>query len=124
MPRYDYRCENGHIIELRRGTGVESVPCPECGEVAERVPFYASVELVTATGVGTGYGRYKPVGSEITDRNGRTRVSLFQEASAEVAYAHEKREQEVGHKLPSKSLYKEGLRRARAIEATGHEREA
>ena len=48
----------------------------------------------------------------IKDKHGRYRVSLFQEASADVADAHEKREQEVGRELPGPSLYKEALKRA------------
>ena len=117
MPTYDYRCENGHVTEFRRGRDCVSLPCPVCTEEAKRVPFYASVVLVTETGVGTGYGRYRPVGSETRDKNGRTRVSLFQEASAELSYAHKKREEEVGQELPRRGYYKEGVKRAQALDS-------
>lgn len=39
MPTYDYRCPNGHTFELFHSIKDETPKhCPECGEVAERVP--------------------------------------------------------------------------------------
>ena len=117
MPTYDFKCEAGHVTELRRGREVYSLPCPECGLEAARVPFYASQQLITETGVGSGYCVYRPVGAETKDKAGRTRVSLMQEAASELDYAHKKREEAVGHELPSKPYYKMGVRRAKELAA-------
>jgi len=39
MPTYDYRCPNGHTFELFHSIKDDTPKhCPECGEVAERVP--------------------------------------------------------------------------------------
>lgn len=40
MPRYDYRCERGHVTEMVQGVEIRSIPCP-CGLSTERVPVYA-----------------------------------------------------------------------------------
>jgi len=35
---YDYRCEDGHIFEVRRSRGDKSPrPCPICSKSAERI---------------------------------------------------------------------------------------
>lgn len=40
MPRYSYRCRQGHLFEQQRSILERDVeaPCPECAEVAHRVP--------------------------------------------------------------------------------------
>lgn len=119
MPTYDFKCKAGHVTEKRTSMGVASVPCPECGQDAPRVPFYSSVVLVTETGVGSGYGLFRPVGSEIKDRNGRVRLGLFEEACEELHHAHEKHEESAGHELLNTPYYKIAKKKADAIIAKG-----
>ena len=111
MPLYDYCCGSGHVTEARRGRDCESILCPACGEEARRVAVYAEQTIIGET-VAKGVSSATRAGN-IKDKHGRTRVSLFQEASAEIDRAHQKREQEVGRELPSPSLYKEAMKRAR-----------
>ena len=92
-----------------------AIPCPACGREAERAPFYASVYLIGDT-VAKGTVRASREGN-VKDGHGRYRVSLFQEAAAEVDYAHTRAEQNVGHELPPPDLYKIALRRARSAAA-------
>jgi putative FmdB family regulatory protein len=38
MPTYEYRCPKGHEFELfQRMSDEPRAPCPECGEVSERI---------------------------------------------------------------------------------------
>lgn len=37
MPRYDYRCANGHVEEVVADRDASSVPCPLCSAVATRI---------------------------------------------------------------------------------------
>lgn len=39
MPRYDFRCSEGHVTEQRAGIETETIPCP-CGRVADRLAVY------------------------------------------------------------------------------------
>ena len=41
-PLYDFRCEEGHVTEVRAGREVQALLCPTCGRVAHRVPIYKS----------------------------------------------------------------------------------
>lgn len=39
MPTYDYRCEKGHVFELRHSIKDETPKlCPKCGKASTRVP--------------------------------------------------------------------------------------
>jgi hypothetical protein len=114
MPRYDFTCELGcGTHEEVRGYEVEETDCPKCGGPARREAVYPSQSICGDTvpkGNATRAGNIK-------DRNGRTRVSLFTEASEEMNYAHTKAENEQGRKLASPNLYKAGLERARQMGA-------
>lgn len=112
MPTYDYACTCGAVVEEVRGYDDSVIPCPSCGKSAERVPVYTEQFI---SGETVAKGRYATRAGNIKDRKGRTRVSLFQEASSEVDYAHRKREQEVGREMPRPDLYKVGLERARRM---------
>lgn len=111
MALYDYCCEQGHVTEQRQGMSVSSIPCPLCGRIARRVPIYENQYIIGETVAKGRYNKATRAGN-IKDKHGRTRLSLFQEASAEVGYAHGKREQEAGRRLPEPPLYKEALKRA------------
>ena len=37
MPSYDFRCLCGHEFEARGGYETADLPCPECGEAANRL---------------------------------------------------------------------------------------
>jgi hypothetical protein len=110
MGLYDYRCVNGHTTEKRADRNLQHIICPECGEAANRVAVYQDQYIFGET-VAKGGSRATREGN-IKDKYGRTRVSVFQEASAEIDYAHTKAENEVGCELPHPDLYKRALRRA------------
>ena len=40
MPRYDYRCNQSHTQELRRGIDITTVECGKCGGTATRQSVY------------------------------------------------------------------------------------
>ena len=113
MPLYDFCCEKGHVTEMRAGLEVIALACPICGRDAPRVPFYES-QYISGETVAKGVTKASRAGNVI-DKHGRTRVSLFQEASQEIDYHHRKAENEVGHELPGPPLYQEAKRRARRI---------
>jgi hypothetical protein len=112
-PRYNYACKCGSVVEEVRGYEEDSIPCSSCSERAQRVAVYAEQFIIGETcpkGIATRAGNIK-------DSKGRTRVSLFQEASEEMNYAHVKAENEQGRKLKSPNLYKAGVARARQMGA-------
>ncbi len=38
MPTYDFRCPSGHVFEVfQKMSDDPNLPCPECGETAERL---------------------------------------------------------------------------------------
>jgi hypothetical protein len=116
-PLYDFCCEKGHVTEVRAGRELQAMLCPTCGLVADRVAIYKNQYIIGET-VAKGITQATRAGN-IKDKHGRTRVSLFQEASQEIDYAHRKVENEVGHELPSPPLYQEAKKRAsEIIEAT------
>jgi hypothetical protein len=77
------------------------------------VPFYDSQFIICETGPKAAPNATRA--GNIKDKHGRYRVSLFQEACADVDEAHEKREQEVGRELPAPPLYKEAVKRAKKV---------
>ncbi len=109
MPTYDFGCTCGQVTELRKGYGVTSIPCPACGNEANRLAVYPGQFIVTETGAKGGRRAEVP----LSDR--RYNVSRFEEASQELDYAHVKAENEVGHELPSPSYYKHAMARAEGI---------
>ena len=115
MPTYQYNCPNGHSFQKQAGREDSEIPCPRCGKTAQRAPFvYDGLPAIMGETVAKGYtsvARDAP-GGNIKDKHGRTRVSVFQEASAEIDYAHKKAENSAGRELPSPDLYKRGLQRA------------
>ena len=113
MPRYDYACECGNVVEEVRGYEEDSIPCPSCSATAQRVPVYVEQFIIGET---CPKGNATRAGN-ITDSKGRTRVSLFTEACQEMNHAHVKAENEQGRKLESPNLYQAGLARARQMGA-------
>lgn len=95
MPNYTYLCEKGHRTEARAGYNVESVPC-KCGLPARRLAFYAppTVRLLTP--------RFKVNHERFLDR------------APYIDHAHERAEQEVGHRMPRPKWYNAGIARARS----------
>lgn len=113
MPRYDFTCELGcGTHEAVRGYDEEETGCPKCGGPARREAVY----LPYIRGETCPRGNATRAGN-IKDKSGRTRVSLFTEASEEMNYAHVKAENEQGRKLESPNLYKAGVERARQMGA-------
>ena len=107
MPTYDYSCPCGRVTEFKAGYEVTTISCPACGSTAPRVAVYMEQSIRGDTvpkGIATRRGNIK-------DKNDRYRVSLFQEASEEVAHDDAKREY---HGLPkAPNLYKAGVAEAR-----------
>lgn len=107
MPRYDYACTCGSVVEEVQGYDVAVIPCPSCGGKAQRLAIYAYQSIRGDTvpkGQATRAGNVK-------SPKGKYRVSLFQEACDEVAYDNSKREG-AGLSL-APNLYKAGLDEAR-----------
>lgn len=112
MPLYDYHCADcGEVTEERRGLEDYLIPCPLCGGTAHRAAC-SGLPAIWGETVGRGFST-----SRAKDQRGRYRVSNFQEASAEIDYAHTRAEQREGRKLKAPSLYKTGLRRAQQMGA-------
>ena len=113
MPRYDYACKCGNVVEEVRGYEEDSIPCPSCSGTARRVAIYAE-QFISGETVPKGNATRA---GNIKDGKGRTRVSLFTEACQEMSHAHTKAENEQGRKLKSPNLYKAGVERARQMGA-------
>ena len=101
MPIYDFTCNLGcGTHEKRVAYDAEEAGCPKCGGPAQRKSVYLTFNI-------TDSGATVP----LSDR--RYNVSEFKEASQEIAYGHDKAEQEQGRELASPNLYQAGLERAR-----------
>ena len=111
MPLYDYKCSEGHLFEGRAAFGDDTpVSCPACGQPSERQKVYI-ITPFTESGVRVGR-----VSSTPRDEK-RVNLKKFQEASAEVDHAYKKIEESVGHPVETPSLYHEGLRQAKLVQA-------
>ena len=112
MPLYDYRCADcGEVIEERRGLEDYFIPCLLCGGTAHRAAC-SGLPAIRGETVGSSFST-----SRVKDDKGRYRLSHYQEASAQVADAHQRAEQREGRKLEAPDPYKEGLNRARQMGA-------
>jgi putative FmdB family regulatory protein len=104
MPLYRYECRRGHSLELLRQVSVEEVECPACGETAQRQSVYSFAF--------SGFTR-TPVDQR------EVRLGEFQEASAELAYEHERAESAAGRRLPTPPLWRRAKREARRLQGLG-----
>lgn len=109
MPLYDFECRVGHVTEVKAGYDVTHLPCPTCGREALRLAVYRE-QYISGETVPKGNATRE---GNIKDKHGRTRLSVFQEASQEIDYAHTKAENEAGRELPSPNLYKKAVRAAK-----------
>lgn len=109
MPLYDYSCECGVVTEARAGYGVESLPCPACGQVAKRQAVYR----VSLSGLPTDAGR------QSDRRKSRQRFADYREASQELGRAHTQSENEAGHPIQAPNYYEIGLARAAKLRKAG-----
>lgn len=112
MPYYDFACPCGEVTEARAGYETSSLPCPACGQLAERVAVYQSQYTITETG-GKGIPRLNNAKSE----KGKYRVSDFVEASSEIAHEAEKVEKREGKPVKVPNFYKAGLKKAEKMGA-------
>ena len=90
--------------------------CLVCRRTAQRSAIYLDQQIMGET---VAKGRNASRAGDLKDKFGRTRLSVFQEATAEIDYAHTKREKETGLTLPQGGYYKRGMARAEAIRAAG-----
>ena len=111
MPTYDYLCSCGEVTEARAGYGEDSpIRCRACGLPAVRQSVYL---IIPVTENGVKLGRLNPVPRD----EKRVPLSKFQEAAAELDYAHQKAENEAQRELPSRDYYHDGLRQADLVRA-------
>lgn len=108
MPRYDYGCKACDlVVEEVQGYDVSAVPCPSCGEPAQRIPVY-EYQIIQGETVAKGITRASRAG-DIKNKHGKYRVSLWQEAQAEAYHAREKAE------APHPDLYRKAKQKAKAL---------
>ncbi len=117
MPHYDFACKCGEVTEAQAGYETSSLPCRACGAPAQRVAIYAYQSTIAETG-GNSYPRLDNAKS----KDGKYRVSDFQEASAEIDYAATQIEKREGKPVTVPSAYKAGLRKAAKMGAKVRER--
>lgn len=98
MPLYDYRCKQGHVSEMRRGTEVTQVVCATCGENALRLSVYRQVEQAAIR---------KLPGKDFT------------EASEMLESRRVELEKKEGWDIPSPSLWGAAQARAKRLMAQG-----
>lgn len=79
MPRYDYRCERGHVTESVQGIGTDAIPCT-CGRTARRVAVYAE-QFIRGETVAKGR---TPTRHEALDDKGRFNLRRVVEAQHEL----------------------------------------
>ena len=46
MPIYDYTCACGSLFGLIRSYDDDTIPCPNCGNTADRVPVYRDQNVI------------------------------------------------------------------------------
>lgn len=107
MPRYDYRCDEGHVTEAVAGVEVGLLPCPACGRQARRVPFCESVSIQGETVAKVRYREQNP-----SLRHGYMDMDRFKEAHQDVLRASRK----AGVEPPD--LFAEARRRVESGEVT------
>ncbi len=90
MPRYDYRCENGHITEALRPASVVQIDCPACLGLAQRQSIYV---------ISQGSKTQPPMGQR------PLRIGEYQEAAAEVGYQLTERNKHLEHPLSTPDYY-------------------
>lgn len=114
MPRYDFRCRAcGRVTEQVQGYDVTAVPC-SCGAEAERAAVYAYQSI---------RGETVPKGNasrNILDKHGRARTPLFDEATQEWDYNHQKAEVDQERSLPAPSAWKMAKAAVRKRGADGY----
>ena len=109
MPTYDYKCSQGHLTERRAGYGDDTpIVCSACRQLAMKQSVYLIVPF-TESGVQVGRLCSTPRNEK------RINLAKFQEAAADMDYHHKQLEESVGHQLPAKDYYHEGLRQAQLV---------
>ncbi len=106
MPRYDFRCSWGTITEAVKGLGIDTIPCPCCGGVARRVPFYANQQVSGVDGGRT------PLGNSAKNKHGQWDLRIVKEAQHEMVYDAEK----AGVQAPD--LWKQATRKGQLTQTT------
>mgnify|MGYP001617678731 FL=1 len=103
MPLFEFVCGNGHRTERLAARDTEMIWC-SCGQPSAR----ASVYRVNVTG-------FTP--TPIDQRE--VRLGEFQEATAEIAYKHERAENAAGQRLPPPPLWRRAKQEARRLRRLG-----
>ena len=100
-----YVCREGHLTEkLVRGQDLQEIPCETCSGPAARQSVYH---------IGfTGFARVPLDQREI-------KMGAYNEASAELAYRHERAESNAGERLPTPPLWQTAKREARRLQKLG-----
>lgn len=106
MPIFAFICDGCGVTSERlvRDREATSLPCPDCSGAAMKQEVYHIAF--------SGYGRV-PIDQR------QVRFGAFQEASAELAYQHDRAEQAAGQPLPSPPLWQMAKREARRLQKLG-----
>jgi len=106
MPLFTFTCGGCGSTSERfvRDREVTSLPCPDCSGLAVKETVYHIAF--------SGYGRV-PIDQR------QVKIGAFQEASAEIAYQHDKAEQAAGQPLPSAPLWQMAKARAKRLQKLG-----
>ena len=103
MPIYTFRCEHGHAHDALVPRGTAAHGC-QCGRSAQAQPVYRTAVA--------GFLR-----TPVSERP--VAIKPFEEASAEIAYQHERLEEARGERLPPPPLWRMAQVKARAWQAQG-----
>lgn len=87
------------------------IPCPVCGQAAERESVY--LFAVASSGLPTQGGIHSD------ERKIRQRYRDYREASHEIDFAYKQREKDVGHEIEAPSYYQIGKARAAKLKKAG-----
>lgn len=118
MPLFDFICPLGHITEALRPRTVTAVVCGECGQTAAR----GQVNLVSMqTGADANWSPIVRDGGRIrTPVNERmVHIRQYIEATEQLAYEHERREESAQRRLPSPPLAELAIAKAKRLMKAG-----
>ena len=101
---FDYRCEAGHVTERFAKSREEALIYCACGRPAQRLAVYE-------IGV-SGFAR-TPLGER------QVKIGAFQEAGAELEYAHGRQTNVDGSLKPTPPLWQAAKREARRLQKLG-----
>ena len=104
MPIYDFVCQGGHESEAKAGYETASLPCPVCGQPAERQSVYATSFSIA--------GR-----ASVPFDQRRINLTKFMDAATDLDHHHKRAEERYQRKIDSPAYFREGVKRAKEVMA-------